>query len=420
MRVVELHAENFKRLKAVTITPDPKAGTVIIAGKNAAGKSSTLDAIGHALFGAAGAKMTSKPIRSGEEHATIRLDLGELVITRTWAEGKTSQLRVESADGAMYKSPQAMLDGLVGRLSFDPLAFAGQDERKQLAELLALVDLPFDPDELAATRAGLYERRTEVGREGKLLEGQLAGLPVPAEDAPTEEVSYVDLMTAQREANRILAEHAASVREVQRRSEKVAGTRKSIDDAETALQLLNARIVEERSALNQAEADRAGLAEKLPDIAALDRQIDESGAINEKVRQAKEHAAVVEQLAGLHQSYKGISEKIEKLDADKREAIAAAKMPIEGLGFDEDGVTYQGVPFKQCSAAEQLRVSLAISMAANPRIRVVLIKDASLLDSDNMRLIEEMASAADYQIWLERIDETGTVGITIEDGAVKA
>jgi hypothetical protein len=68
-----------------------------------------------------------------------------------------------------------MLDSLVGRLSFDPLAFAQQDERTQLASLLELVDLPFDPDELAGQRAGLYERRTEVGRDGKQLEGSWPG-----------------------------------------------------------------------------------------------------------------------------------------------------------------------------------------------------------------------------------------------------
>ena len=93
-------------------------------------------------------------------------------------------------------------------------------------------------------------------------------------------------------------------------------------------------------------------------------------------------------------------------------------MPISGLGFDDDGVTYQGVPLKQASAAEQLRVSVAMAMALNPKVRVIRITDGSLLDSDNLALIEQMAADQDFQVWIERVDETGTVGVVIEDGQV--
>lgn len=62
------------------------------------------------------------PIRDGQDRAAITLDLGEYRVTRTFMPGN-SYLNVESADGAAFKSPQALLDGLVGQLSFDPLAF---------------------------------------------------------------------------------------------------------------------------------------------------------------------------------------------------------------------------------------------------------------------------------------------------------
>jgi hypothetical protein len=35
-----------------------------------------------------------------------------------------------------------------------------------------------------------------------------------------------------------------------------------------------------------------------------------------------------------------------------------------------------------------------------------------------MRLIEEMAAEQDFQVWIERVDESGTVGVVIEDGQV--
>ena len=56
--------------------------------------------------------------------------------------------------------------------------------------------------------------------------------------------------------------------------------------------------------------------------------------------------------------------KIEAMDADKRRKASTAKYPIEGLLFDTaGGVTLNGIPFDQCSSAEQLRVSVAIGIA---------------------------------------------------------
>ncbi len=59
-----------------------------------------------------------------------------------------------------------------------------------------------------------------------------------------------------------------------------------------------------------------------------------------------------------------------------------------------------------------------MAMALNPKIRVIRITDGSLLDSENLALIEEMAGEHDFQIWIEKVDESGSVGITIEDGQV--
>jgi len=45
MRIINLYAQNVKRIRCVDITPNPKAAVIPIAGKNGAGKTSVLDAI---------------------------------------------------------------------------------------------------------------------------------------------------------------------------------------------------------------------------------------------------------------------------------------------------------------------------------------------------------------------------------------
>ena len=110
---------------------------------------------------------------------------------------------------------------------------------------------------------------------------------------------------------------------------------------------------------------------------------------------------------------------MEQRAATAREAIAAAKMPVAGLGFGDGVVTYNDIPFDQASSAEQLRVSLAIAMAANPKLRVIRIEDGSLLDEDSLAQIAAMAKDHDYQVWIERVETSGKVGFVIEDGHVK-
>ena len=82
-------------------------------------------------------------------------------------------------------------------------------------------------------------------------------------------------------------------------------------------------------------------------------------------------------------------------------------------------MTFDGKPFDQASSAEQLRVSVAMGIALNPTLRVLLVRDGSLLDKESFKMMAEMASEADAQVWIERVEDDDHVGIVIEDGAVK-
>ncbi len=105
--------------------------------------------------------------------------------------------------------------------------------------------------------------------------------------------------------------------------------------------------------------------------------------------------------------------------ATKDKAISEAEFPIDGLAFGDGEVIYQGIPFSQASTAEQIRASVAIGMASNPELRVMIIRDASLLDAKSMNLISEMTNEQDFQVYCEVTDTSGKVGIYIEDGTVK-
>jgi len=79
LQIVNLKAENYKRLVAVDISPS--GNIVTLSGRNAQGKSSVLDAIWAALAGGDASRATKQPIRDGQDSASVTLDLGEYIVT---------------------------------------------------------------------------------------------------------------------------------------------------------------------------------------------------------------------------------------------------------------------------------------------------------------------------------------------------
>lgn len=406
MKIQKLNIERFKRIFEVEITP--RGNTIEICGRNGQGKSSILDAIWLTLSGSSAAKTsgTTKPVRDGEKDAVVRLDLGDIVVTRRWtAEGK-STLTVESAAGKKFSSPQALLDTLVGGLAFDPLAFSRMSSKEQRTALLNLVKLDIDPDAIDAKYKGLYDERTIINRQHKNFLSALAELETPAAETPTTELSVSDQLRKLDEARRQKAE-------IEGKQAKLADLRERMKRLQAELE----GVVAEGKAL-AAEVRQA----VTPDVMAMEKSVLAIDEANKRIREKQKYADLVVRAETEEKKSVSITKQLEELERAKREAFANAKMPIEGLSFDEDGVLFGGVPFRQCSSAEQMKVCIAIAAALNPKIRVILVKDASLLDDESMELVNKMAEGLDIQVWLERVSDEGGDGVkvVIEDGAIRS
>lgn len=415
MHIINLTAENYKRLVAVDISPS--GNIVTLSGRNAQGKSSVLDAIWAALAGGDASRATKQPIRDGQDSAVVTLNLGDYIVTRRWTKDDAGTLTVETpptADGRKqkYSSPQALLDGLIGKRAFDPLAFTRLTASEQVAALVATVELPFDPAVLDRERAGVFDQRADINRTVKQLEGQLAGLTAPIEGTPDTEMSASDVIAEFEKAR----EHNVA-REQARTNTNAA--RSHIADIEAEI----ARLTAELATLNSQWAKCSKAEEELGepiDTDAITAKLSTIEATNAAVRAGQEYRKVAATLAAKRQESTEFTLALEAIDNKKKDALASVKFPVEGLGFDDSGVTFKGVPFSQASAAEQMRVSAALAMAADPELRILQVRDGSLLDSDSMAVLEELAEKHEFQVWIERVDESGTVGIVIEDGQVAA
>ena len=428
MRVIELRAKNFQGLKAVEITPNEHM--VIVSGRNGAGKTSVLNALWAILAGGTASKHIPAPVRQGSGRAEGTVDLGDLRVTRTWQEGGSTagSLKVVAADGARLSSPQDVLNRLMGSLTFDPLAFSRMGERDQVVALLDVVRLPFDPAALAAERRAIFDRRTDVNREVDRLKGELANKPTPPDGLPDREVSIAELTDRHTEAMRLHQQQQHAARDADTAAGRVQQTLQQISQIEAEIARLQAALTSARqeltartAAAEEARTSASRLAAGLPDVEAIASQLRDADAVNRQIRLRDERTTLAEMADEQQRAADALTSQIEALDDRRRRALATVDMPLPGLSFDDDrGVTLHGVPLKACSGAEQLRTSIAIAMAANPTLRVIRITDGSLLDDDGMRLIADMASDRDYQLWVEVVDSSGEVGIVIEDGEVYA
>ena len=416
MRIIKLKAENIKRLKAVEITP---TGDVVqVTGRNGQGKSSLLDAIWWALGGTK--NIQGKPIRKGQRKAKVELDLGKYIVTREFSP-TSSKLHIAkrlTESTATVGRPQEVLDGLLNKVAFDPLKFMRMKPAAQAETLRGLVGL--DTTQIDAEKEKLSVERRELGRS-------IPTTPPEAGPDPGPEKSVDEAMRLLADAQSVNAKHAAAERYLTAANDDAARADLSLGRLESTLAEAKADVARAKAELTQCETtcQEASAALKAieppPAIDGLQAAVSGAAEHNRLVEAYRRNRETVQADTARREVHKGLSDKIRSCEEKRQEMIQAAEMPLEGLSFDDYGeITFGGFPLDQASQAEQLRISLEIAMAAQPELRIIRITDGSLLDSASLEAIRKAAADGDYQIWIESVDETGKVGVVIEDGTVVA
>lgn len=429
-RIIRLQVDNVKKLRAVNIAPPQNL--VVIGGKNDQGKSSLLDSIAWVLGGAK--QLPEQPVREGEKGARIIAELDDLIVTRTITATGGGGLTVKSKDGATYSSPQAILDKLTGKLSFDPLAFTLLKPEAQLEALKKLVGLDFTEED--GQRLTLYNDRTTAGRQ---LEEALAlfnTLPqhpnTPAEliDVAAVVAEYEAAQETNLKAQELGDKADALKGEITDRQQELTRAENYVADIDRQIADLQAKRVEAVARVENRKQAIAG-AEKVAEDAykiAMEAPTVELTPIRQKLAGAeltnsqvranhkKEEKRI--EIERLRAKVQELTSAIEHIDTGKKAKLAAAKFPVPGLSFGDKGVIYDGVPFAQASSAVKIKVSVAMAIALNPTLKVMLIRDGSLLDDESLALIGQIAFENDAQVWVERVGKGAECAVIIEDGSV--
>jgi len=432
MRIIGFKAQDFKRIKVVDITPNEFVNR--ISGANGSGKTSLLDAIEMCLRGTR--NVPSRPVRKGATKSVIEVGLGnngkaEWIVRRSFTEGgsKNGFLTVEPTDGkSRLQGPQEFLNKLVGPNSFDPLEFIRMEPEQQFKTLYKIVLPDVDPNSLNIEKNPDYLKRRELKKEIKALETRRDAIQIP-DNLPAEKRDEAKLLKELGEVGEYNARIEREKRqreEIEQRSSfgKVAIHAKqvTIDQMRADADRMEKELKEETKEWERTQR----IIEKWEPLAQpKDAQhyteaITAARVINAAIDKRGQRDELQKEMDAITRRVDTISDQLDELEAKQTKAIEEAKFPIPGLAFGNEEVIYEGLPFGQISNADQIRASVAIGMADNPELRVMRIKDGSLLDSSSMKIISEMCIDQDFQLFLEVVDESGDVGVYLEEGEVKA
>lgn len=315
--------------------------------------------------------------------------------------------KVETAEGHRVTSPQALLDGLISYLSIDPFAFAAKPEKEQKQILCDIIKL--DLDKFEQEYAKLYSERSELNKHKKTLESSLANIAPPTASESTTIIKTkdtVDRLIKVRDKLNRMSDISHDISEAEDKLKELVAEYNQVSDTNSSV-IINWSPEED-------DIDKL-----YKEIERLEIELSNAESINKRVQEIENYNKLKQELDKIVIEAEQLSNALELIEIKKTEAIEKAKLPVDGLDITPDGITYNKIPWKQLSTAQKIKISMAIAMSTNPKVRVLRIKDGSLLDEENMSIITELAKQHDFQVWIECVDSSGKVGVFIEDGEVK-
>ncbi len=409
----------------------------LVGGANGQGKSSALNGLIMALAGKSG--MQDYPevaLRKGENKGKLSIVLKgeseddsitvELSLRRKASGEIIEEFKVLDSEGKKTTEPRKLLQKLFTLRAFDPLEF----ERMPPKEKATLVQkmLGLDLSKFDREYQKEFDKRTELGRDGKKLASQLEGMK-KHEDAPEEEIKVVDLMTgldklAEENKSRVNMEMLAE--DLKNRKEDLTLTAdklvKQIADLQKQLVDVTNQIGVVKKAESEASKKLEELPDRTPDIAAIKDKIAKADDTNRKVRENQAYDKLDKEVKAFRVDYQKLNDRLEKIKQERAEAVAKAKWPIDGMEMNEDGLLMNGLPFEQASTSQRIMASVAVGMALNPKLRLLVCQHGSDLDNATLDALEKVVKEKDFQLICEVVtrskEDEERCAVVIADGEV--
>ena len=426
LKILSAEIVNFKNISQKKVEFDGKSA--IIIGKNNAGKSSLIQAIMSPLD----SKMVpDKAIKEGEERGSIELEIGGVLRDKLVRytvgmyfspENSKGRLSVTNDEEGQLPNSRTAISDLVGVIGFDMMEFIrlgktkdGRISKPGVREQIEILK-KLMPQEVIESLYALdkehekaYNDRSEVNKDIKYKSTMLEGHDYSQED--------IEKYSEAKDASKIKDSMSNLSDEIEKHSGVVNKIESKIDEsvlvdgtiARLTAELDRAKQNRERLAA-QIEAGRIWLGKNAkPDIDSLTKELEEINNHNDK---HKEVAELEKSKASLGDSVKkatDITSRLSAIKEEKKTIFGSNPLPVKGLTFDDEQIMLKGLPLNdnQINTATLIGIGCRIGMAMNPNLRLMIIKDGSLMDKKTLKFILKICDDKGYQVLIEMVDQEG-------------
>lgn len=440
MIIKKLQLRNFQAIK--DFSADFTGDVYLVKGENEVGKSTILKSIVCLLTGERDAVL-----RNGEKNGFAKMVIGgdgkeytvELRFTENDPRGTIS---IKAKDG-MRSTNVSMLRTVLNYRNFDAEEFARWSEtaegrRKQIQVVMGLM-----PPEIASRIKTIdaevlqtKESRKAINANIKYKETELESIKAQLPDGDIETYTEpIDLTVLMQESNKAAEQRA--------KAENVKMQMASLESELANIPKERERLAADLERAKKAYEDaKAFYNRSIENVAAQETEIkgkveNAEQWLSEYDAQPKEDAAEKLAAAQIHNTKCNIVKmfhakqtevdaertKADKLNADldayakeRAELVAAAKFPIDGLSFGEDGLTLNDVPFVvgKVSDSQIMEVAAKLVIASNPTVNIFRIGRGESLGAKRLQSIVNLAKENGFQGFIEQV-ERGQETISVEE-----
>lgn len=457
MKIIFCEVSSFMGVKHVQLDLDGRSAWLI--GGNSETKSSLINALCAPLDSS---YIPAMPIHKDEERGLISMKVAgtrngeydeysiDIVFTPSQ---RTGTVTLKDKNGATMKSPKKQLESIFGRIGFDVFAFLRADKKKQGEIIKKLAGCGEQLDAIDVEIKELEEDRKILKREIDTMQTVNAREsrpfsdedidkyknPPPPEDAIVTRMENVskeqelwlkqengvkETVTIMENNSRDVIRLSNEIKEID--AERI--TRKA--QYEKELEALNAKYLADQEAFDTKEQ------KKKDSIAAFHKANEEykskvdrankwlaknpkptTDEIVKELADAREYrrmhdiievyAARQKEIRTKQTEWEGKEESIKQKRQDKITLIENSQLPVKGLLITEEDITLNGIPISQLNTETLLELGIEMSIAMNPVLKTIMIREGSLIDMPHMKILLEKLYARGYQVIIEYVRQEG-------------
>lgn len=409
MKIEKINIKNFKGIR--NFEGEIGGKHVYLVGGNATGKTSFIDAV---WCGLTGKNLPPEPTTDGAKKGLIEIDLGDFIARTKITKGRPTRFELENKEYTkeserFIKSPRSYMESRVGILDFDINEFFSKSDAEQVKYFAKVMDSDFsdidsDIEEIMESRK--FDKK-------KLAEIQTKENYYSKEDAERDYIDVVELSKKIEEEKEKSDNYDRIRRGVGERQNEVAKKEAEIERLKAEIKTLNQ---EADDGLKWLETEENKPNDEL--IVKMREDLNNSKAVNEKIREAKEAQEAEKQADEFKKMIQEQTDEIDALKA-KKSARISENINIEGLTYDvnEERFLWNGLPFdrKQINTASQLIAGLKIGSMMLNDLKILKV-DASLIDKVNFDEVLAWASEQGIELFVELVDrEAAQLEIIVHD-----